>query len=160
MYTSEALLDVHERAHRNLAGLLEHCRAFTPEELNRELPGFGYPSIRLQLAHVIGAQHYWLEVLHGRLDVDDRDAEVPTIASLEAWRTAVAGRVAAYLRSASSAELDTPRRMTTWGPREQVLAPARVILRTLTHVYHHQGQVVAMCRLLGRPAGGLDFPRG
>ncbi|MBK9305322.1 MAG: hypothetical protein IPM94_16040 [bacterium] len=28
----------------------------------------------------------------------------------------------------------------------------------LTHVFHHQGQLTAMCRLLGRPSEGLDYP--
>jgi uncharacterized damage-inducible protein DinB len=31
-------------------------------------------------------------------------------------------------------------------------------MRTMTHIYHHQGQVTAMCRLLGRPVNGLDYP--
>lgn len=158
MYASDVLLDLHERTHRSLVGLLAHCRSFTPEEIDRELAGFGYPSVRLQLVHVVGAEHYWLEVLAGRLDVDDRDARLPSIAALEVWRAEVAARTAAYLHAASPAELDTPRPMTTWGPREQVLVPARVIVRTLTHAYQHQGQVTAQCRLLGRPVSGLDFP--
>ena len=157
MYTSDALLDIHERTHRSLAGCLAHCRSFAPEELNRELAGFGYPSIRLQLVHVIGAEQYWMEVIAGRIDVDDRDDRLPTIEALEAWRVEVAGRTAAYLRAATPHELDTPRLMTTWGPREQLLVPARVFLRTQTHIFQHQGQIVAQCRLLGRPASGLDF---
>ena len=39
------------------------------------------------------------------------------------------------------------------------LAPAHVILRTQTHVFHHMGQLAAMCRLLGHPIPqGMDFP--
>jgi len=33
-----------------------------------------------------------------------------------------------------------------------------VFARTLVHIYHHMGQVAAMCRLLGKPTQGLDFP--
>jgi len=55
MYTPEALLDLQERTHRNLAALLDHCRELDAEQLNRELPGFGYPTVRLQLHHAIGA---------------------------------------------------------------------------------------------------------
>jgi uncharacterized damage-inducible protein DinB len=33
-----------------------------------------------------------------------------------------------------------------------------VLLRTITHLYHHIGQVSAMCRLLGKPIPGSDFP--
>jgi uncharacterized damage-inducible protein DinB len=48
--------------------------------------------------------------------------------------------------------------MLTWGDRTRELTPAHVFMRTLTHIYQHQGQIVAMCRLLGKPVGGLDYP--
>lgn len=158
MYTPDALLDLHARGHSSLRRLIEHCGAFRPDELHRELEGFGYPSIQRQLAHVIGAEHYWIGVLHGVVDAEDRDALYPTTAALEAWRVEVAARTTAYLETASTDELDAPRPLTTWGGRVQVLVPARVVLRTFAHLYQHQGQVVAQCRLLGRPASGLDFP--
>ena len=60
MLTADALLDLHERAHRNLEALLVHCREFSGEDIDRELPGFGYPSVRLQLHHGIGAEKYWI----------------------------------------------------------------------------------------------------
>ena len=40
--------------------------------------------------------------------------------------------------------LDTVRRMMTWGNKERLLLPAHVFMRPLTHIYHHQGQIVAM----------------
>jgi hypothetical protein len=45
VYAPAALLDLHERTHRNLSALLDHCRALDDEHLNRELAGFGYPTI-------------------------------------------------------------------------------------------------------------------
>ena len=158
MYTAEALLDLHERAHQNFEKLLAHCRELGGEELNRELAGFGYPTIRLQLHHEIGAEEYWIGVLKGRFDVEDDDDAYPDVDSLEAYRRQVFSTTDEYLRSASPEELNTARLMMTWGDREQRLVPAHVLMRTLTHIYHHQGQIVAMCRLLGKPAGGLDFP--
>lgn len=158
MYTPEALADLHARGHTSLRRLLEHCAPFTADELHRELEGFGYPSMQRQLAHVIGAEHYWVGVLHGVVDAEDRDDAYPTVAALEGWRGEVAARTRAYLDAASVEELNTPRPMTMWGGRVGVLVPARVVMRTFAHVYQHQGQVVAMCRLLGRPAAGLDFP--
>lgn len=158
MYTSEALLDLHTRGHWGLKRLIDHCGGFSAEELHRELAGFGYPSIHRQLAHVIGGEHYWLGVLHGVIDAEDKDDQYPTTNALEAWRAEVAARTDAYLRAATSEELNTPRKLAMWGGREQALAPARVVVRTLTHIYQHQGQIVAQCRLLGRPVGGLDFP--
>ena len=161
MYTNEVLLDLHERAHRNLRQLLEHCTQLTAEELNRELDGFGYPSVRLQIHHEISAQEYWIGVLEGRVDPDENDAAYPTIDSLEAYRLRVFSMTETYLQAASADELNAGRPMMTWGFQgnvERVLTPALVVIRTLTHLYHHQGQILAMCRLLGKPASGFDFP--
>jgi uncharacterized damage-inducible protein DinB len=159
VYTSEALLDLETRAHWTLKRLLEHCAGFAVEDLDRELPGFGYPTVRRQVIHVLGAQHYWMGVIRGVVDAEDRDDRYPTVPSIEAWRAEVEAAATAYLGSASTEELNTPRAMTVWGGGQHVLAPARVVVRTLTHIYQHEGQVAAMCRLLGRPLpAGLDFP--
>jgi uncharacterized damage-inducible protein DinB len=158
MHNSESLLDLHERAHLNLTALLAHCHGLSGEELNRELTGFGYPSVRLQLHHGIGAEKYWIGVLEGRIDAEDDDPDYPTVESLEVYRKEVFAATEAYLRASSAEELNTPRPMMTWGNRERVLIPAHVVLRTVTHLYHHQGQIVAMCRLLGKPCTGVDYP--
>lgn len=160
MYTSEALLDIHSRSHRCLGRLLEHCRLFDADELGREIEGFGYPTLQLQFHHEIGAEEYWVGVLLGRMDVEDDAHLYPTIESLEAYRERVAARTREYLAGASVEELNTPREMTTWGGNVRALTPAHVLLRTSTHLFHHQGQIMAMCRILGRPAEGMDFPLG
>ncbi len=42
---------------------------------------------------------------------------------------------------------------------DSTIFPAHVILRTQTHLFHHMGQITAMCRLLGHPIPpGIDFP--
>ena len=158
MHTPEALLDLNGRAHGRLAALLEHCRVLDDAALNRELDGFGYPSVRLQLHHAIGAQEYWLGVLDGRVEPDFDDGAYPDVAALEAWRARTAELTAAYLRRTTEAVLNQPVDRETWGGNVRTMAPAQVILRTITHFFHHQGQVAAMCRLLGRPVAGLDWP--
>lgn len=157
-HTSEALLDIHERASRSLAALLVHCRCLTPEELNREMPEFGDPTVRLQLHHVIGAQKYWIGVLQGRIDAEEDAPMYPTIASLEAYREQVYALVEDYLRSASAEELSNARPMRTWDGKERALIPAHIVVRTLMHIYHHVGKVAAMCRIMGKPWEGLDYP--
>jgi uncharacterized damage-inducible protein DinB len=159
MFDSATLLDLHERGHRSLQKLIQHCAPFSPEELERELPGFGYASLRLQLDHVIGAEEYWIRVVQGTFREEDPEVEHGSVEALEAYRRQVANATDAYLRSASEAELSTAREMWTWPGKMRALVPAHVFIRTLTHIYHHQGQVMAMCRLLGRPGPpGLDFP--
>jgi len=159
MYTIAACLDLHERTHRSLLKLLEHCAGFSDDELARELEGFGYPSIRHQLHHVIGAEQYWVGVLRGLMLVAEDPADMASIEALRALRERVAGATVEYLKGAGDAELNTKREVVTYGDRKVELVPAHVILRTQTHIFQHQGQVAAMARLLGRPIPpGLDFP--
>lgn len=159
MYTPEALIDIHDRAHATLLKLLAHCRELTADELNRKLDGFGYVTIRLQLHHMIGAEEYWVGVIKGAFNAEDNDDQFPTIAALEAYREQVAGITSGYLRGASADDVNTPRPVLTFQQVERTLMPAHIVLRTQMHIYQHQGQVAAMCRLLGKPIpAGLDFP--
>ena len=158
MYSAEVLLDIHERGHRSFKALMAHCHHLTPDEFNRELAGFGYPTVQLQLHHAIAAEKYWLGVLEGRMDVDDDAPDFAAIESLEKYRESVFAATEAYLHAASPTELNTARPMMTWGNKERILVPANVIIRPVTHYFHHQGQVLAMCRLMGKPCSGLDYP--
>ena len=159
MYTAASLTDLHERTHRSLGKLLDHCAGLSPEELGRELEGFGYPTILEQLQHVIGAERYWIGVLQGEMLTDEVEADHANLDALRVFRERVVADTVAVLEGASDEELNTRRPMTTWGDKEVALVPAHVVLRTQTHVFQHQGQIAAMCRLLGRPIPpGLDFP--
>jgi uncharacterized damage-inducible protein DinB len=157
MYNSAALLDMHERGHRSLSKVLTHCEQFTAEEIDRNIPGFDEATLRLRLHHIIGAEQYWIGVLHGTL-LDEEPDGYPDIAALHAFRVRVGAVTDDYLRAASDAELNTPRAVTVWGGEQIELMPALVFLRTLTHIYHHLGQVLVMCRILGRPGDRMDFP--
>ncbi|MCP3904312.1 MAG: DUF664 domain-containing protein [Planctomycetes bacterium] len=159
MYTKDALLDIHERCHRSLQQFIEHCRTLSGEEQSRALNGFGYPTVRLQLHHIIGAEKYWVSVVQGCMDASEDDADAASMDAIETFRRSVAATTRAYLDAASDAELNTPRPMTTWNRPNRVLTPAHVIMRTQVHIYHHLGQVSAMCRTMGpTPPAGLDYP--
>jgi uncharacterized damage-inducible protein DinB len=160
--TPDDLLDVHRRTHSCLARLLDHCAGFSAEELRRDLAGFGYPNLLLQLHHVLGAERYWIGVLRGQMLVDEPEEEKASIDALRALRERVADATRDYLHGASDAELRARREVATFRGRRIAVVPLHVLLRTQTHVFHHQGQVVAMCRLLGRPVppGLLDYPLG
>jgi uncharacterized damage-inducible protein DinB len=168
------LLEIHRRTHEGAITLLEHCARLSAEELCRELPGFGYPSVRKQLHHISEAEDYWIAVLRGEYAADgaraahlsdhDYEAEVskyPTVEALEGLRATVAAATQAYLAGTSAPQLAAPGEYCVWGGELVTLIPALVVLRPITHAFHHRGQVAAMCRLLGSPAPpsrALDFP--
>ena len=159
MYTRDALLDIHDGSHRSLSMLLEHCRGLDDEQFNRELDGFGYPSVRSQLHHIISAQRYWLSVIEDRMNADENEDAYRSIDDLEAFRPETHRLTETYIRTTPEDQLSARRDFVVWGGDRRPLVPAQVILRTQTHIYHHMGQVTAMCRLLGHPTlPGMDFP--
>ncbi len=157
MFTADALLELHRRSADNLSALLEHCRQFNEAEFVQEHEGFGYGSLFLQFQHVIGATKYWIGVLEGRMDVDE-DESCNNVERLEQFRKEVFELTENYLKQTSDEGLNTARTVTTWGDNKADLKGALVFFRCFTHCYHHQGQILAMCRLLKKPASGFDFP--
>lgn len=159
MQTRDGLAEMHGHAHAILDRLLDHCDGFAQADLERELDGFGYPSVLLQLYHVIGAEAYWLGVLRGLMLVDEDEADHASVAALRSFRDRVVADTKAYLDATDDAALNAPCTVDTWSAKGVEVIPANVILRTQTHAFQHKGQIGAMCRLLGRPVpSGLDYP--
>lgn len=194
MYTPEALLDIHDRAQRSLKKLLDTCRVLSPEELSRELPGFGYKTVREQLEHIIGSGDYWMLVFEGEYKDDAKadaaaegaaDAEGASaqdgaepaaaaaaepqetasapryadIDALEAYRSEIDALSRDLIAAQSTEQLSTARDFYCWPGKWRSMVPARIVMRIATHVYHHQGQVLAMCRAMGHTfEEGFDFP--
>lgn len=160
MHSSASLLDIHERSHRGLIQLIAHCAEFSTEQFVQEIEGFGYNTLQRQLCHIIGAEMYWFGVLQGRMDTEDRESQNPKASDLANFHLEVFADGQAYLKESSAETLNTPAELTTWGPKQMTLVPAHVVLRTQMHLFQHQGQMTAMCRLLGRPINKIDYPHG
>jgi uncharacterized damage-inducible protein DinB len=86
--------------------------------------------------------------------------ELPNVAAIEAFRQQTAFVTRSYLERASEADLNSPRPMISDPGQTRVLRPADVIMRVVTHIFNHQGQVLAMCRTMGKPNDtyDLDYP--
>ena len=172
MYTPEALIDIHERVQHGNQNLLTHCRQLTHEELHRELPGIGFPSVQAQLFHMINAEQYWLMVLTGRFadgetftvqeQFDWTIANFDSIEPLEDYRSRVALVTRDYIRSQTPAELLRAREVFCDPGVKEIQIPAHVLMRVATHYFHHRGLTAAMCRMLGHPVpeayAFLDYP--
>jgi len=160
VYNAETLQDVHQRAHESLRRLIAFCGELTEEELRRPLAGFGFPTILRQLEHTIGAEVYWQTVVTTGYTQKAKQPALPDLVAMEAYRQRTATVTQAYLGGASEAELNAPREMISDPGKTRRLRPADVIMRVVTHIFNHQGQVLAMCRALGKPneKRDLDYP--
>jgi uncharacterized damage-inducible protein DinB len=157
MYTAASLLDIHARAHESLRRLISLCDTLSEDEQGQPIPGFGFPTVLRQLQHTIGAEVYWQTVLIEGYHTEATLPDLSTLAAIETFRRHTAAITRGYLAQASDAELNTPREMVSDPGETRVLRPADVVLRVVTHVFNHQGQVLAMCRALGKPNETIDL---
>jgi uncharacterized damage-inducible protein DinB len=160
MYDAQTLTDIHQRAHESLRRLIAFCGELTEEELRRTIPGFGFPTIHGQLEHTIGAEVYWQTVVTSGYGEEAEPPALPDLIAIEAFRQRTAAVTRAYVADASMTELNSTRQMISDPGETRLLRPADVILRVVTHIFNHQGQVLAMCRTLGKPneTHDLDYP--
>jgi uncharacterized damage-inducible protein DinB len=160
MYNAEILLDIHARAHESLRRVIVFCGSLTDDELRRPVAGFGFPTILRQLEHTIGAEVYWQTVVTRGYTEAATSPKLLDVAAIEAFRQQTASATRSYLAGASEAELSSPRQMISDPGRTRLLRPADVILRIVTHMFNHQGQVLAICRTIGKPnsRNDLDYP--
>jgi uncharacterized damage-inducible protein DinB len=157
MYDRDALLDIHGRAHESLRRLIAFCGTLTTDELRQSLSGFGFPTILRQLEHTIGAEVYWQTVVTRGYSEEATLPALPDLAAIEAFREETASVTRSYLERATEAELNTPRVMISDPGKTRWLRPADVILRVVTHIFNHQGQVLAMSRSMGKPNETIDL---
>ena len=161
MYSPEMMRDIHARAHESFRRLIVSCCGdLTDEELRRPLEGFGFQTILGQLEHTIGAEVYWQTVVARGYTEEATLPELQDLAAMEAFRRQTAAATRSYLDGVSEAELNAPRQMVSDPGETRLLRPADVIMRIVTHIFNHQGQVLAMCRTLGKPnvTHDLDYP--
>ena len=160
MFTKDGILALHGWTHARLDIVVEHAATLTADEFARELPGFGYPSIREQLMHTLGAEERWVLRLQDMPTRQWSAADFPTAAPLRAVKERVMRATEAYLDRLPDAALNVPlaQRPKQW--IGELRSPAFILHHVLTHAFHHKGQVVAMCRLLGHPAPDTDLQQG
>ena len=157
MYNAETLLDIHARAHESLRRLIVFCGNLTEDELCRPLTGFGFPTVLGQLEHTIGAEVYWQTVVTRGYTEEAKLPDLRDVAAVETFRQQTASATRSYLDRASEAELNSPREMISDPGQIRLLRPADVIVRVVTHIFNHQGQVLAMCRTIGKPNDKHDL---
>jgi uncharacterized damage-inducible protein DinB len=159
MFTKAALLRYHEFAHTGLKALTDHVLTLPQEKFRQPMEGFACPSVRAQLCHAFDCEYSWVLAVQGKGDTPydwEHATDLQTPPDLAAHREWVAAQTREWLESETNESLNTPRAVTENGKTFEGI-PAEMVLHLMTHAYHHKGQTVAMCRLLGHPAPPTDM---
>jgi len=137
MFTKSGIIELHSATHDSLDVLLRHIASVPDNLLRQPLVGFGFPTVCKQLVHML-----------------------TVIAALLAEKRRIHDATRAYLETLSEEQLNTPLAQRPEGWSGELRSPAFILLHTITHTFHHKGQVVAMLRALGHPAPDTDLQRG
>lgn len=157
MHNAASLIDIHARAHESLRRLIEFCGVLTEDELRKPINGFGLPTVLNQFTHTIGAELYWQTVVIRGYEQEPTLPDLSGLDLVESLRQQTAATTRGYLDRSSAAELNTARVMIVDPGETRVHRPADLIVRVVTHIFNHQGQILAMCRSLGKPNETIDL---
>ena len=130
-----------------------------PDLLTRELAGFGQPTLRDQIVHVLSTEVGWVRGLQFLPFQSRNPATLTTIDALREMQKDVMAETVAYLESLSDDQLNTELDRCEAGWVGPPRPPGFIVLHVITHAFHHKGQIVAMMRLLGCPAPDTDMQR-
>ena len=156
LYTVDGIAQLLEWTARSRGILLDFVATLKREDYAREVSGLGWGSIRNTLIHTAECYDFWFAGVLGARDfsgwlVEDY-ADLPTLWSR--WDEVMAGNLA-FLREQGDDWLNTERVWRQDWQRDDLgeeigrFTPAWVALHTITHEFHHKGQIVFAAHHLG-----------
>jgi uncharacterized damage-inducible protein DinB len=157
MFTLDGIRQFHAWTHQSLTVLLDHLEILSPEDYAKELSGFGHLSVRGQVAHILNCEAFWIHTLQGRLYIDREPSTLPAVSDARAMRKEITRQTIDYLSPLTDQQLNSSTTLHFPESETAVRTPALILHHMLTHAFHHKGQIVAMCRILGHPAPDTDL---
>ncbi len=157
MFTLAGIRKFHNWTHQSLTLLLDHLAKLPAADYTTEVPGFGFPTIRDQVIHILNCETFWIRTLQALPSQDQDPAGFPTVADARTLQHTVSVKTQNYLSRLSELHLNGNTELRFSDGDTAVRTPALILHHVLTHAFHHKGQIVAMCRILGHPAPDTDL---
>jgi len=158
VFTLDGMRQFHRWTHQSLSLLLDHLETLPASGYVQEFPGFGYSSLRAQVVHLLGCEIRWLSRIRSIPQRDWDPVHWPAVSDARALQSEARALTLDYLSGLTEQQLNTAIELRL--PPDGVVGyrtPALILHHVFTHAFHHKGQIVAMCRLLGHPAGITDL---
>jgi uncharacterized damage-inducible protein DinB len=157
VFSVDGVRTLHGWTHASLDAVLAHLSHLPADDYVREVSGFGFPTLRDQVIHIFNCEGSWVHRLQGVPYEERTPADWPSIADARRLQKEVSQRTRAYLSTLTDQQLNTEVELHFSDGDVAFRTPALVLHHVFTHAFHHKGQVVAMCRVLGRPAPDTDL---
>lgn len=142
--------------------LLDFCTHLDPNDFTRQMDGFGFQSIRQTLVHVADCYIAWLGsfvLLKTKSPITSKEKLQQMGLEEIKERFEQADLYVNEVYKELEHDLDKPiQRKIPW--REQgdmiSLTLGKLLIHTITHEFHHKGQIAAMIRQLGYEPPNTD----
>ncbi|HZC44752.1 MAG TPA: DinB family protein [Acidobacteriaceae bacterium] len=157
MFTVAGIRKLHSWTHASLTVVLDHLSVIPQSDYVKELPGFGFPTLRAQMMHIFNCELFWIHTLQGLPFVDEVQADWAEVSDARALQGKVGANTLAYLSGLANEQLNAKSEVRFPDGETAVRTPALVLHHIFTHAFHHKGQIVTMCRALGCPSPGTDL---
>lgn len=157
VFTIEGIQELHRWTHASLGLVLDHVAKIPADDYSKELAGFGFPTLRQQVIHIFNCENTWVMALQKRSYVDRIAGDCPNVPEAKLLQEETRQRTLGYLSGLTEQQLNIPTELRFPDGDTAIHKPSFVLHHVLTHAFHHKGQIVAMCRLLGYPAPDTDL---
>lgn len=157
MFTLDGVRKLHGWTHASFGLVLDHLSTLPLTDYGKSLPAFGFPTLREQAVHILNCEHFWIQTLQALPHVDRNPAEFPAVSDARLFEQEVSRQTLTYLSGLTDQKLNSAQELHFPDGDLAVRTPALILHHVLTHAFHHKGQIVAMCRVLGYPAPDTDL---
>jgi uncharacterized damage-inducible protein DinB len=157
VFTIDGIRKLHGWTHASLDLVLTHLSTLPSNDYVREVSGFGFATLRDQAVHIFNCEGFWVSTLQGTEYANRTVADCPDLGAVRLMQKQVIHSTHAYLSSLTDQQLDDDTELRFSDGDVCVRTPAFILHHVLTHAFHHKGQIVGMCRLLGHPAPDTDL---
>jgi len=138
--------------------LFQHCETLPVELYTKELPNFGWGSIRNLQLHVFDCYNSrLLRFAQQKPGEGAKAADYPDVAAVRKGFAGADAVVKNFLSKFAEA-LDNPiSRPVRWQPEPLTVTPLWLFTHTVTHEFHHKGQIADMSRHPSYPTPDTDL---
>ncbi|WP_026678252.1 DinB family protein [Fictibacillus gelatini] len=141
--------------------LLDFCSELKLDDFTRQM-GFGWQSVRDTLVHIADCYNAWLGsfvLLKTKKPLTPKkDLPQLGLAEIKAYFVHIDSIVNELFETLIH-QMDEPiERTIPWRDGGEVIAitPGKLLMHTVTHEFHHKGQITAMLRMMGHEPPNTD----
>lgn len=142
--------------------LLEQCKELSEGDFTKEF-GFGFQSIKDTLVHIAGCYHAWM----GSFVLSETKTPLLTketvggmsIEDIQRYFQQADQYVDTVFEKFGEKYHDAIDKVPPWrtGNESVIKTPYQLLIHSITHEFHHKGQISVMLRMLGQTPKNTDI---